>query len=105
MVWVVLFARKMPNTKSVITFTPQTIVSVPFMWSCRICYTETSVAFQEYASFPAKAIAMDSDLRVIDNSAGLPWHNYVSVLGMVGQTAYVGYKALAKAKKAGRPTH
>ncbi|KAG9040847.1 hypothetical protein FS837_013039 [Tulasnella sp. UAMH 9824] len=38
-------------------------------------------------------------LRVVKNEAGLPWTAYLGVLGLAGETAWVGYKAHAEAKK------
>jgi len=45
-------------------------------------------------------IAVDtSPYKVIKNEVGLPWEAYVGVLGMPGQTAYIGWKEFSKAKK------
>ncbi|KAG8924244.1 hypothetical protein FRC00_005318 [Tulasnella sp. 408] len=38
-------------------------------------------------------------VRVLKNNAGLPWTAYLGVLGLAGETAWVGYKAYAEAKK------
>jgi len=54
-------------------------------------YTE-HFPFQQYAVIPTADI-----LRKIVNR-GFPWRQYVGVLGMPGQTAYVAYKAFAQAK-------
>ncbi|KAI0300114.1 NAD(P)-binding protein [Multifurca ochricompacta] len=43
--------------------------------------------------------ADSSAFTVIKNDLGLPWTTYVGVLGMPGQTAYVGWKQFSKAKK------
>ncbi|KAG8986301.1 hypothetical protein FRB90_004096, partial [Tulasnella sp. 427] len=52
--------------------------------------------FANYAVLPPG----DKDVRVLKNEAGLPWTYYLGVLGLAGQTAWVGYKAYAQAKKA-----
>ncbi|KIO30149.1 hypothetical protein M407DRAFT_69615 [Tulasnella calospora MUT 4182] len=36
--------------------------------------------------------------RVLKNDVGLPWTAYLGVLGLAGETAWVGYKAYAEAK-------
>lgn len=38
-------------------------------------------------------------IRVLKNEAGLPWTAYLGVLGLAGETAWVGYKAHAQPKK------
>ncbi|KAI9464798.1 alcohol dehydrogenase [Russula earlei] len=40
-----------------------------------------------------------SPFTIIKNEIGLPWSTYIGVLGMPGQTAYVGWKEFSKAKK------
>ncbi|KAJ8514280.1 hypothetical protein ONZ45_g8167 [Pleurotus djamor] len=50
--------------------------------------------FQEYF-----VVSKDKHWMVINNSENIPWSNYLSVLGMAGQTAYLGWKAFAKPKK------
>lgn len=49
--------------------------------------------FAHYAVFGA-----DANLRVLKEE-GLPWTTYLGVLGLAGQTAWVGYRAFAHAKK------
>ncbi|KIO31417.1 hypothetical protein M407DRAFT_219786, partial [Tulasnella calospora MUT 4182] len=56
-------------------------------------YTEEA-PFQEYAVVPRVA----SQLRRIEKNAAT-WVQYIGVLGMVTRTAWVGFYALAKAKK------
>lgn len=57
--------------------------------------TRTLVAaFQEYAVVPKDAI----QLRRIEKTDAT-WEEYIGVLGMVGRTAWVGFYAMAKAKK------
>ncbi|KAG8980261.1 hypothetical protein FRB90_007707, partial [Tulasnella sp. 427] len=51
--------------------------------------------FAHYAVLPAE----DKEVRVLRNEAGLPWTYYLGVLGLAGQSAWVGYKAYAQAKK------
>ncbi|KAG8980262.1 hypothetical protein FRB90_007708, partial [Tulasnella sp. 427] len=51
--------------------------------------------FANYAVLPSE----DKDVKVLKNEAGLPWTYYLGVLGLAGQTAWVGYKAYAQAKK------
>ncbi|KAJ8497117.1 hypothetical protein ONZ45_g12178 [Pleurotus djamor] len=50
--------------------------------------------FEEYF-----VVSKDEHWMVINNSENIPWSNYLSVLGMAGQTAYLGWKAFAKPKK------
>ncbi|KAG8903229.1 hypothetical protein FRC01_009286, partial [Tulasnella sp. 417] len=38
-------------------------------------------------------------VKVLKNDADLPWTAYLGVLGLAGETAWVGYKAHAEAKK------
>ncbi|GJJ15254.1 hypothetical protein Clacol_009530 [Clathrus columnatus] len=40
-----------------------------------------------------------AQLRVIKNDEKLPWSTYLGVLGMPGQTAYIGWKQYSQAKK------
>ncbi|KAJ8489817.1 hypothetical protein ONZ45_g13428 [Pleurotus djamor] len=50
--------------------------------------------FEEYF-----VVSNDEHWMAINNSENIPWSNYLSVLGMAGQTAYLGWKAFAKPKK------
>ncbi|KIO30146.1 hypothetical protein M407DRAFT_225444 [Tulasnella calospora MUT 4182] len=54
-------------------------------------------------SYPFAQYAVLSEatepLRVLKNETGLPWTAYLGVLGLAGETAWVGYKAHAEAKK------
>ncbi|KAG8952382.1 hypothetical protein FRC03_012171 [Tulasnella sp. 419] len=49
---------------------------------------------QHFVIFPP-----NSTLQAVKKEQGLPLHGYLNELGLVGRTAYVGYKALVKAKK------
>ncbi|KAG9047918.1 hypothetical protein FS837_001174 [Tulasnella sp. UAMH 9824] len=57
----------------------------------------------ETRNYPFSPYAVLSEaagpIRVLKNDAGLPWKAYVGVLGLAGETAWVGYKAYTKAKK------
>ncbi|KAM5544840.1 hypothetical protein V8D89_001738 [Ganoderma adspersum] len=52
--------------------------------------------FQEYVLVRAHDF---STIRLVENSAHLPWSLYVGVLGMPGQTAYYGWSEFARPKK------
>jgi len=50
--------------------------------------------------FQAYVITQDvSQFKVLENKEKLPWSAYVGAAGMPGQTAYIGWKLYAKAKK------
>ncbi|KIO30148.1 hypothetical protein M407DRAFT_20816 [Tulasnella calospora MUT 4182] len=51
--------------------------------------------FAHYAVLSEEA----GTIRALKNDAGLPWTAYLGVLGLAGETAWVGYKAYAEATK------
>ncbi|KAJ8502400.1 hypothetical protein ONZ45_g11798 [Pleurotus djamor] len=65
-------------------------------------YKPDQHVYHLHAFFPFEeyfVVSKDEHWMVINNSENIPWSNYLSVLGMAGQTAYLGWKAFAKPKK------
>ncbi|KAG8974818.1 hypothetical protein FRC05_006750 [Tulasnella sp. 425] len=54
---------------------------------------------RSYPFAPYAVLSEDGGIRVLKNEAGLPWTAYLGVLGLAGETAWVGYKAYAQPKK------
>lgn len=52
-------------------------------------------AYQEYAVFTE----IPAGTRKLDASEGIPWPVWLGVLGMPGQTSYMGWKEYSKVKK------
>lgn len=52
-------------------------------------------AFAEYAVFTE----IPEGTRKLESNEGIPWPAWVGVLGMPGQTSYMGWKEYAAAKK------
>ncbi|TEB24770.1 NAD(P)-binding protein [Coprinellus micaceus] len=57
-------------------------------------HIHTFLPYQNYVVFPNADL-----LASLPNEAGIPWTAYVGAAGMPGQTAYMGWKEYAKAKK------